>query len=1425
MSTCFVVGNGAIALKCLEVLLQSNWTVSGVYSEDGSLQAWANSPHAASRQAFAELLSNSDYDYLFSINNNWILPPELIVRAKQATINYHNSLLPKYAGLHAPTWALLHGETEHGISWHEVVTEIDAGQILKQIRLPIQPDDTALSLNARCFEAAIAGFSELVAELTANTVKPVMQNVSERSYFGRYQRPSAAGLLAFEQDAATLYNLVRGLDFGPTPNPLGLPKLWLPAGVVAVGSSGSVCLLDPPLKAQPGEVLGLDDETGLWIAALNGSLRFSCLTSLTGEPLTAKQLSCDYGVRVGDILPSLSPEMRQAITEQNRAICRYEQQWVEHLAQLTPFVHPYLDNFVAKTSTAEPSETRELQRYPISTSLDANSQLAAFAAYCVRLSSEPVFDLALQTEVQRSLAPELFAQQVPIRIVATPLLSFAQFQQQFQAVVEQANRCQSYALDVAARYPDLRHVSQPTVTLVLAPTPADLAVAGFDSLLNLVAYTDGSLPELVHRGSLLDADSQSMVHQLETLIAACKHNPQQSLHTLPLLSTVEQQQMLVEWNATTKPYPNRLVHQLVTEQAARTPDAPAIRFQQTRLSYRELDQRSNQLAHWLQQQGIQPNDRVGVCLPRSVELVIALLGILKAGATYVPIDPTYPAERIAYLLSDSNPKAVISLSSQNFLPAVLPPTIAALYLDQQAVKIAEMPTIPVVLETTPNLAYLIYTSGSTGKPKGVEISHRALVNHSWAMANLYRLGTQDRVLQSASISFDIAAEQIYPALFRGAEVILRPDDLLESFYRFSAFVTAEAVTVLILPTAFWHEWVAELVSRTEVVPASLRAVAVGTESVQAHRLSQWQTLSGGRVAFFQGYGPTEATITCTVYRHPDQFGNYQAAHLTEIPIGRPLPNTEIYILDSQLQPLPVGIVGELYIGGVGLAEGYYQKPQLTSERFISHLFHPGKRLYKTGDLARFQSDGQIIYCGRNDNQIKLRGFRIELGEIEAVMAQFPGVRQAVVQADAGRLLAYVVLEVNLPACQTSSTEFSVASLQSLLRQHLPDYMLPASVTVLDALPLLPNGKVNRRALPQPTPSKLQTAIGDPVERQLIHIWKSLLGVEPTSVDDNFFELGGSSLTAVRLADRLQTHFRQKLPLAAIFNAPTVAQLAEVIRSDSANAAEWSTLVPIRNEGQRPPLFLFQGVEIYYPLVAHLAPDQPVYSLSLEMVDQNELVSGQVEQFAERYLRDLRLVQPQGPYLLGGLSFGGVVALEVAQRLQAEGKTVALLAVFDTAAPGAFIPKPLPQRLLGHLENLLKYKLVYASKKLTGIGQQIYLKLTQRFNFEHSHTEQHLLLEVVYQQLAAQYQFRAYSGRVALFLATDRSAVGGSICDPALNVIDPEFGWGKFVQNLAVYHTPGNHIGILREPQVRFLAKRLQDCLDEAVKAAEHQLML
>ena len=765
---------------------------------------------------------------------------------------------------------------------------------------------------------------------------------------------------------------------------------------------------------------------------------------------------------------------------------------------------------------------------------------------------------------------------------------------------------------------------------------------------------DGLRGRVVYSTDLFEAATiERLAGHFETLAAGIVADPDARLGQLPLLPEAERRQLLVEWNDTARDYPReRCVHQLFEEQAERTPDAVAVVFEQQQLTYRELNVRANQLAHYLCGLGVGPEVLVGLCVERSLEMVVGLLGILKAGGAYVPFGPDHPAERLKLMLQDSAAHVVVS---QQSLKGGIPVEAAELVcLDVERERIdREPPAVPEVRVGPASLAYVMYTSGSTGRPKGVMVSHGSLVNCLTSIQQRPGLSVHDSLLAVSTLAFDIATAEVLLPLIVGARLIVANRDEARDAVQLQRLLARSNPTVFQATPVTWQM----LLDSGWEGDRRLRAWSTG--EALGRRLADELLSRTGEL--WNLYGPTETTIWSTLEK--------VAAATTPVRIGRPLANTRCYVLDACGQLAPIGVPGELCIGGDGLARGYLDRPELTAERFATSPFEAGARLYRTGDRVRWLADGTLEFLGRRDNQVKLRGFRIELGEIEAVLRQCPGVTQCVVvlredRPGDKRLVGYYV--------PGDGNSLSHAELTAFVRERLPEYMAPATFVALERLPRTPNGKLDRRALPAPDQARPELGTGfvpprDAVEEQLAAIWADLLGIERVGVHDNFFELGGDSLSAFRLLARVEQSFGKLLQPVAVFRRPTVAQFALGLQ-DPTDVRPAPAVFASQPDGSKPPLFLLPSLagraEYFQGLVKHLGPDQPILGIGFPDPQQPPRPFSTFEDLALWCLERIRESWPAGPYCLAGYSFSGMLAYEVARQLRAAGSEVRLVAILD-----------------------------------------------------------------------------------------------------------------------------------------------------------------
>ena len=701
------------------------------------------------------------------------------------------------------------------------------------------------------------------------------------------------------------------------------------------------------------------------------------------------------------------------------------------------------------------------------------------------------------------------------------------------------------------------------------------------------------------------------------------------------------------------------LHSLIEASARRCPDAIALVDGASSLTYAQLDARAEAAARRLRALGVGPGAVVGVAARRRADVIAALLGALKAGAAYCPLDPAYPLERLRFMLDDSGAAALAA--GREDAEALADPARPTFLLDGLEVPGLPLPAAAPRAAGASDLAYVIYTSGSTGKPKGVAVEHGAATDFARVAAEHRNLRPGDRVLQFSSLSFDASVVELFPSLCAGATVVLRGESVLPPS-DFLRFLDDNRITVMDIPTAYWHELSADLAHRGMPLPASLRLVVTGGEVLHAESLALWRP-AAGRIRLLNSYGPTEIIVECTMYEVPAD-----SSDSGPVPIGRACDGAELHILDEEGRPAPDGADGELYVGGRRLARGYLNRPELTAARFVPDPFsgRPGARLYRTGDRVRRRPDGVLEFLGRFDDQVKFRGFRIELGEVEAVLASHPAVGTCAVvlrEESSGlrRLVAYASPRGDAPV--------SASELRAFLSEKLPEYMVPAAVVALPVLPLTPNGKIDRRALPPPAappPAGEPRGIGaSPLHRQILDVWEEVLGVSPIGLRDDFFALGGHSLLAVRMMAKIEKKMGRRPPVTAMSKGMTIESLALTL--DGVKRVEEEPLVRFGPEkGVDPIFFVHPGLGgLYCDEFSRAMPHRPIYLLAPHEIDGRGPVPA-TEEIARRFVETMRTVSPRGPYVLGAYCSGCTIVYEMARQLEDAGERVSHLLL--VAAP-------------------------------------------------------------------------------------------------------------------------------------------------------------
>jgi amino acid adenylation domain-containing protein len=900
---------------------------------------------------------------------------------------------------------------------------------------------------------------------------------------------------------------------------------------------------------------------------------------------------------------------------------------------------------------------------------------------------------------------------------------------------------------------------------------------------------------------------------LESIVA----NPEENVSRLEMLTPAERKQVLVDWNATASEYPAASsVQQIFEAQVAKTPEAIALQYDGQTITYKELNERSNRIAHYLIEKNA--GKLVGVYMDRSVEMVAAFLGILKSGAAYVPLDLSYPKERIEFMMSDT--KMAVLLTQEDLRKDLPSGGANVVSLNTEWQRIEQFsPMAPTIACDGNSIAYVIYTSGSTGRPKGVAVPHRG-ITRLVLNTDYVKLRPEDRIAQASNASFDAATFEIWGALLNGARAVGIQKEVAISPADFVAALRKENITTLFLTTALFNQLAREVPDAF----GTLDTVMFGGEAVD----SKWVRAvieSAPPKRLLHVYGPTENTTFSTWYHVTD------VKEGLPVPIGRPIANSTLYILNRQLRPMPIGVPGEIFVGGDGLAEGYWERPELTAEKFVPDPFNatPNAKLYKTGDIGRFDREGNVEFVGRMDHQIKLRGFRIELGEIESLLTRHPQVSEAVAMLREDmpgdkRLVAYLVARGTAP---------KIADLKEYLKEHLPEYMVPSAFAILDKFPLTPNEKVDRKALPvpeqnRPDMNRAFIAPRDAVEQQLTKIWEKVLGIQPIGVSDNFFDLGGHSLLAVRVFSQIEKTLEKKLPLATLFRAPTIEEIARIIRDDN-QAKSWSTIVDIQPKGSRPPFYWIHtlggdgggGFFYYRKLAELLGPDQPSFGIRSPQEPFTR-----IEEMARFYIKEIRKFQPQGPYYLGGFCFGGNVAYEMAQQLTAAGEKVGLLVMLESSPPNvchkqswsATAAKYSLENLVENVKDFVQVSseekvalLKSKSKKLTQklknrmAQQSTPVALNQVLDLS-TYPEGYVTYAETHWDALTHYHPEPYAGEITLFRAKKQG----------LSNFAHTLGWDVLAgDRVNVTVIPGTHESMLQEPSVQIVATKLRALLQDS----------
>ncbi len=940
----------------------------------------------------------------------------------------------------------------------------------------------------------------------------------------------------------------------------------------------------------------------------------------------------------------------------------------------------------------------------------------------------------------------------------------------------------------------------------------------FELFLNIAGHEEAPVLEWSYNTQLFKSESIILMMEGFTfLLQQIVKQPDVLIKNIPQVNAEKVKEQLRAWNNTKYAYPAHApLHQIISEQAQATPTKIAITFGDKKISYQQLNQKANQLAGILMANGVQIGDNVGFSIERSIEMVIALLAIMKTGAVYIPLDPQFPLNRINYMLDDS--KAVVLLVSEKY-KGRYESAAKELILEEAWKSLDDYQSAdPAVEVSGDDLIYVLYTSGSTGNPKGVQIMHHNLVNFLVSMQQSPEITAADKLLAVTTISFDIAGLELFLPLISGAEIVLASADDAKDGRALLDIIKQQQITMMQATPYTWR-----IMLEAGWDKKTPLKVLCGGEALPQDLAEKLLTCA---TSLWNVYGPPETTVWSTI----KQLKSSEKP----ISIGRPINNTSVYILDKFMKPRAAGVAGEIYIGGDGVAKGYLNRPDLTAEKFVDDPFTdaPGAKMYRTGDLGKFLENGEIECLGRIDAQVKIRGFRIETGEIEFQLSKEKDIKEGVViprpdQNGVDKLVAFIVADAN--AATSDNPSVQIQNWKESLKKSLPDYMVPDNFILLPEMPLTPNGKVDRKELAKNGAAAIEeqyvyVAPRTDMEKLLTGIWAEYLGINKIGVHDNFFELGGHSLIAVKVMGRIEKETGKRLPLATLFEAPTVEKLAHCFAPGK--SITWDSLVPIKPKGSKMPLYMVHGaglnVLLFNTLAANMSPDQPVYGLQAKGLDGIDEPLDNIEDIAAHYITAIMAQNPNGPYALAGYSFGGIIAFEMARQLEALGKEVKMLAMFDTYAyRSPHYDPPMTKfykrtrffikRLLHTFtfNNGVKYQL---KERSTNIKRR-FIRMWWNLKYGKNQTQAGIFgysnkVDVMNEYAQKHYQLKPHDIAVEVFRAENRT----------FYLDDFEYlGWKPYaLKGVYIHPIPGEHNTIFKAPNDKIFASKLQKCLDEAI---------
>ncbi len=1155
----YIIGDDNFSLACSKLLLNHPFAIKAICTRHPNFTIWANNnniPVYQSYNAFEQKINKAKQGFLFSILNSKIISPLILNKINFFCINYHNALLPLYAGSHATSWAIINEEPQQGVTWHLMSEQVDSGDIIKQDFFEIEETDTAISLNLKCTDLGLKLFNELVMELPGNHWKTQKQNLSLRTYYAKATKPKANGLINWTESGEYIERLSRAFNYAHTMNDFSVTKLGTDESLNSFIVK-NISLLNKKSLGNSGRIIKISD-AGIEVSTSSCNIVVSGFIDTNGNEVSIKKLQKNKVLQIGDTLPvydNKTFELFQSISED---CAKYEESWVSKFSKAKiPGVPSVFTGKIRGASTYREItnfhvDSTAIQQITNLTGILPNMIIFSFiVAYLQRINNYENFDIGITSKelFHYPSLSRLFFNFSWFNCSFDPEQSFEIFLQEINSELNKSRYKKNCLKDVLARYTTIKddHV-YPSIVITLNNVDIESISASF-----IIKIDNSQVSSYINLANeKIEKDQYSLIEnmgpRLGIMLEKLKDNVGTQVYKLPIFASFDFDLYHKHFSYTDKKNSShKKLIRIFEEQVIKYPFHISVVDEGKKLTYLELNNQANKLAKLLLKDNIKPGNYVGVTSLPGMETIVAIIAILKVGAIYVPIDPLYPDTYLGYILNDLNPPLILSkqFSShgfKTFLTKYYPHIrFHFFYCDNDSSFISNLN-----LSHENKIAYVMYTSGSTGRPKGVSIPEsgiiRLVINN-----NFLTIKPDYKIAQASNLSFDASTFEIWGALLNGATLICIGKQITLDPFKLKNVLMENHIDILWLTSSLFDQ-------HTENNPQlfqGLKYLLAGGDVVNAATIKKVFS-HNKHIEIINGYGPTENTTFSITYRMKpdDEIKDY-------IPIGKPIAETQAYAVDRYLQPVLAGVPGELLLGGAGLATHYISSQSKNTDAFIETAAVTGQliRLYKTGDYVKWLPGGNFVYLGRKDSQIKLRGFRIEINTIRHTLLNHQKISCCHLAVSNNQLCAYVVVK------KTSS--LTKSELLNYLSEYLPYYMLPTGITFLDYLPLNPSGKVDLAAIQTIDSSLSKRRIIKPtklIEQKLLEIWRSILNQETISIDDSFFEIGGNSLLISTLIMRIDQAFNYRMPLSEFINNPTIMVLADLIEGNKRNSKITPTLL-------------------------------------------------------------------------------------------------------------------------------------------------------------------------------------------------------------------------------------------------------------------------